>query len=130
MTTTTNNRITPGFPYGDRHNPCNPGRRLKPNAWKTGTDVELHVMYHNYARARAQANHRREPWNFDFDSWVQAWQGRFSERGRRKESICLCRRDTDLPWSLENTQLLNRQEHALRQAQLKAQGISHRKPRL
>ena len=111
-------------------NLTDPGRRPKPGAWKSGPDPIKHLMFHNWHRARAQANFRKEGWDFPFEDWVQAWQGRYDERGRTRDSICLTRTDLDRPWSLDNTQLLTRSEHAERQFKLKAAGISSRKPRL
>jgi hypothetical protein len=110
-------------------NLTDPGRKPKPGAWKSGTDPIRHLMYHNWHRARAQANFRREGWEFPFEDWVEAWQGRFDERGRTRDSICLTRRNIDQPWSLENTQLLTRGEHAERQFAMRRAGISSRKPR-
>ena len=98
-------------------NLTNPGRKPKPNAWVTGPDPVTHVMYHNWARHRAQANFRKEPWHLDFKTWCEVWGDLFAQRGRTRDSVCMTRTDLDGGWTRDNVMIITREQHAQRQAQ-------------
>lgn len=97
-------------------NLTNPGRMPKPGAWITGPDPRRHVMYHNWARHRAQAHHRKEPWHLDFATWSEIWGDLFERRGRTRESFCMTRTDLSGGWTVDNVMIVTREQHAQRQA--------------
>jgi hypothetical protein len=74
----------------------------RPHTWVTGTDPLRHEMYHNWARARAQAHHRGEVWNLEFTEWEQFWSTDWSQRGRGGDNLCITRIDHRLPWAWNN----------------------------
>jgi len=90
-----------------------PGPR--PRVWKSGPDPIRHEQYIAWARARAQAAFRNERWELLFDDWIKLWGDRWAQRGRVKDSVCLTRRSYDLPWSVDNCEIITRREHNQRQ---------------
>lgn len=90
-----------------------PGPR--PRVWKSGPDPIRHEQYIAWARARAQANYRNERWELTFEDWVELWAGRWHQRGRIKDTVCLSRRSYDQAWSRENCEIITRREHNHRQ---------------
>ena len=81
-----------------------PGRNTgaRPHTWVTGTDPRRHDMYHNWARARAQAHYRGEVWDLAFEDWEQFWHHDWEQRGRHSEGLCITRIDPSQPWSVMN----------------------------
>lgn len=63
-----------------------------------------------YSRAQAQARYRREPWEFDIESWYQIWQasGVQDQIGHTMQSYTMVRRDIDHPWSANNCMIMRR----------------------
>lgn len=90
-----------------------PGPR--PRVWKSGPDPVRHQQYIAWARAKAQAAFRNERWELSFDDWVRIWDGRWHQRGRTKDTVCLSRRDYDEAWSVKNCEVITRRQHNLRQ---------------
>lgn len=63
-----------------------------------------------YARMKAQARYRGEPWEFKFETWIQMWDEHnlWHLRGRAGDSYCMKRIDTEKPWSPDNTAVMIR----------------------
>lgn len=64
-----------------------------------------------FARQKAQAKYRGEGWQFDFDSWWQMWQPFWSQRGMRREDLCMIREDAQQPWRPDNCVIVTREEY-------------------
>ena len=90
-----------------------PGPR--PRVWKSGPDPIRHDQYIAWARARAQAHFRNEKWHMTFEEWATLWGDQWHRRGRTKDTVCLSRIDYDLPWSVENCEIITRRAHNQRQ---------------
>lgn len=90
-------------------------RGSRPHLWKTGPDQELHLRYRAFVQQRNQAQWRGEIWHLTFDQWLALWANQYHLRGRRQMSLCLTRRDYNQPWTLENAEVVTRQEHNQRQ---------------
>jgi hypothetical protein len=86
-------------------------RKLLPHKWKTGPDPLTHEQFGAWHQHRAQARHRREQYDLTFEQYQQVWGDLFVKRGRARYEYCLTRLDPKLPWNLENTQAMTRQEH-------------------
>lgn len=98
-----------------------PGPR--PEMWKIGPDPQRHERYIAYGRAKCQAVWRDEGWELTFEQYEELWRDRWHLRGRTKDTLCLSRRDYDLPWSLDNCEVITRKEHNQRQADWR---VAHR----
>lgn len=96
-----------------------PRGSVSPHLWKSGPDPVRHDQYIAWARMRAQAHFRREPWDMSYDDFVAAWGDRWSERGRRSHSTMLVRIDCSQAWSLDNVHLINRGEFGRHQLALR-----------
>ena len=92
------------------------GRKSQPypQTWKTGPDPVTHVQYQAWHRARAQANFREEGWDLSFEQYQQLWAGVWLQRGRGAGSLCLARRDYELPWTWNNVHVIPRSQHCQR----------------
>jgi len=88
------------------------GRGPRPHTWVTGTDPLRHDMYHNWARARAQALFRSEIWDLSFEAWEQFWQWDWHLRGRGAQDICITRIDRQQPWHQDNICKITRRDLA------------------
>jgi hypothetical protein len=91
---------------------------LRPELWKTGPDLERHLMFVFWMKMKAQAKFRGEAWALPFEDYELAWAGRWSQRGRAGTDLCMIRVDTDLPWSLDNTDVISRAELCARNAEI------------
>jgi hypothetical protein len=82
----------------------------RPHTWMVqGQEQhEQHIAWH---RQRAQAIFRGEDWQLSFPEFQQAWQGRWHQRGRGREELCMTRLDPSAAWCLENIEVLTRLEH-------------------
>jgi hypothetical protein len=82
--------------------------------WVTGTDPEEHHRYRVFVQQRNQAQWREEGWSITFEVWKDLWakSGVWLNRGRERGDYCMTRIDWSLPWSLDNVQIITRQEHA------------------
>lgn len=91
------------------------GPGIRPLVWKSGPDPVLHQQYAAWSQCRAQANYRGEAWQLTFEEYQEIWQGSWHLRGRTKNTLCMSRLDSELPWDRSNSQLITRREHNLRQ---------------
>lgn len=92
------------------------GRGPRPLTWITGPDPVRHQRYVAFQRARCQAVWRQEGWELTFDQYEAIWGDQWHRRGRTVDTLCLSRRDYDLPWSPDNVEVITRREHNQRQA--------------
>ena len=98
----------PAKPEFDRHAP-------RPQVWKTGPDEELHQMYMPWLKAKAQANYREEGWNLSFEEFAELWNDHWDQRGRSSNSMCMTRIDPEKPWTRDNTEVIQRYAHIVKQ---------------
>jgi hypothetical protein len=63
-----------------------------------------------YSRSKAQAKYRKEPWEFNIESWYKFWQdsGLTDRLGRGLDSVVMIRKDRNLPWNLDNCIIIAR----------------------
>jgi hypothetical protein len=87
--------------------------KLSPHVWKSGPDPVDHTLYVQCQRARAQANFRNEDWQITEQEFINIWRidDRYKLRGRGLNSLCMIRVDTDLPWTIDNVEIISRVEH-------------------
>lgn len=107
----------PKYPPGT-YNPRAPrphARGPRPNAWVTGPDELEHRKYRAFIQHRNQSNYRNEPWDLTFEQYKEIWAEHWFNRGRTKDCYCLTRIDYDLPWTLDNVEVVTRQAHNRRQ---------------
>lgn len=95
-----------------------------PSLWVTGPDPETHRRYRQFIQQRNQAQWRGETWLLTFAEWLAIWGDQYHRRGRERDCICMSRCDWDGPWSVSNTELITREDHARRQADHRAAGWS------
>ena len=107
---------------GPRPGTGRPGPR--PEMWVTGTDPVEHKKYRVYIQQKNQAQWRQEGWDISFEAWKHLWDksGVWESRGRERGDYCMTRRDWSTPWTLNNVQIITRQEHAKLQGDAVALG--------
>lgn len=86
----------------------------RPHIWITGPDEKLHDQYYAFLRQKAQANFRKEGWEMEFEEFLELWDGKWDQRGRASEDLCMTRNDYDLPWAISNVTIVPRHEHVKR----------------
>lgn len=91
-------------------------RGPQPQVWVSGPDPLRHLQYRAFIQQRNQARWRGEIWYLTFEQWLDLWQDQYHLRGRSVTSRCLTRRDYQQPWSVDNAEVVSRQEHNRRQA--------------
>jgi hypothetical protein len=89
-----------------------PGPR--PHTWRAGPDPVTRAQYRAWTQTRTQAEWRGEIWRIDWAQWQAIWQGKWAQRGRTSDSLCITRRDMSLPWSESNVILITRRQHGQR----------------
>ena len=89
---------------------------LRPHLWNH-PDPEIHIKYHPWQMAKAQAVFRKEPWDLSFEEYCAIWQDHWHNRGRCPENVCMTRRDEDIGWDFENIEIITRKEHFQRGAE-------------
>lgn len=67
-------------------------------------------QHYSFLRARAQANYRNEPWELSLEEYMQLWKGSWHLRGRGAEDLVGARLDPELPWCVDNVELMTRIE--------------------
>jgi hypothetical protein len=92
----------------------------RPHVWICGPDQYKHQMYVPWMKARAQARFRQEEWTLTFDEYFDLWNGKWHERGRDRDSLCMTRHAWSEAWSKDNAVIIERHEH------LRAQGLARR----
>jgi hypothetical protein len=95
---------------------------LKPHTWKSGPDPVEHKKYRVWIQQRNQAQYREEAWRLSFEQWKELWSDLWDLRGRERGTYCMSRRDWSLPWDVDNTQVITREEHAKLQGQAQRAG--------
>jgi hypothetical protein len=83
------------------------GRGRPHTIWTPATARARDQKVH-YARTKAQAVFRSEPWDLSFENWLAAWGSLWDHRGKSKHEYCMIRIDRNLPWTQENVQVLTR----------------------
>lgn len=85
----------------------------RPHTWIIGAEAGSykHDMYLPWLRAKAQANFREEGWELSFEDYFQLWDGKWEQRGRASDQLCMSREDFELPWSLSNCVIVTRNDH-------------------
>ena len=89
-------------------------RGEKPERWKSGPDPKVHALYTPWLKAKAQANYRQEGWTMTFEEFAEMWEGQWHLRGRDGPDLCMCRLDSEKPWSKDNCELATRTEVNIR----------------
>lgn len=86
---------------------------LLPNEWRSGPDLIDHKLYNDCMKARAQAWYRGEQWSITEQEYISLWRANDSylHKGRTRHSLCMVRIDPDLPWSVDNVEIVTRLEH-------------------
>jgi hypothetical protein len=82
----------------------------KPERWISGPDPKRHRLYTPWLNARAQANYRQEGWVMTFDEFAEMWGDNWDLRGRDGPDLCMCRIDSEKPWSRDNCEIVTRKE--------------------
>lgn len=100
----------PKPPRADRR-----GRPVNPEKWVTGPDPHRREKYYAFLKHKAQCNFRNELYELTFDDWETYWTDEnYSQRGRRKNSLVLTRKDITEAWSVDNCILQTREVHLKR----------------
>jgi hypothetical protein len=118
----------PKYPRGT-YNPRAPRPEMRgprPHQWVTGPDPVEHKKYRTWIQQRNQAQWRQEGWTISFDEWKLLWDisGQWDNRGRARECYCMTRRDVTMPWSIDNVQIITREQHSRIQSALAHSGYS------
>ena len=92
---------------------------IRPEQWKSGPDPRTHEIYYAWMLRRAQAKHRKEEWELEWDDFYNLWKDDWEKRGRLADDVCMTRLDIEKPWNKENTVIISRGDHLRRQAQFK-----------
>jgi hypothetical protein len=105
-----------------------PKGRVLPEIWKSGPDEINHRLYTDCQRARAQARYRGEDWQITEQEYIDLWrqEDRYLNKGRTAASICMCRRDAELPWTTDNIDFVLRIDH-LRSTNQQRFGTTYKK---
>jgi len=96
--------------------------KQRPDRWITGPDPLTHAQYRAFIQQRNQARWRDELWTLTFEEFQQVWGALWHQRGRGPDQYMLSRQDWSRPWMMKNVQVLTRQQHGQRQADLRQQG--------
>lgn len=74
----------------------------------------------NWHKHRCQCRFRNESYDLTIEDWFALWpKNLWERRGRGRNSVCLVRKDIDLPWSLTNCEVIKRIEQLRRSAELR-----------
>lgn len=91
----------------------------RPHVWVSGPDPAVHYQYRQYIQHKNQAQWRGEEYYLTFEEYQDLWRERWHQRGRTKDTYCLTRVDYDLPWCVENCDVITRGDHNRRQLENK-----------
>lgn len=78
------------------------------------TDPQLHAQHVAFLRARSQARFRKEEWSLTLEDYFTLWKDSWSQRGRSRDSLVLCRIDLTEGWTLDNVEITTRYEQLLK----------------
>ena len=72
-----------------------------------------HKLFMDCMRARAQAWYMGQEWEITEDEYIAMWRegDLYQRKGRHNEDYCMVRKNYDLPWTLDNVQIITRLEH-------------------
>jgi len=79
-----------------------------PERWKQGPDNTKRIVNRWFLMAKAQAKHRDELWELDFEDYWTFWNGYTDRRGKKAEEYQLMRMDEKQPWHRNNCVLQQR----------------------
>jgi len=65
----------------------------------------------HFSRHRSQARHRGEQYLLTFEQYIELWADVWHLKGRGSTNYCMTRRDTSLPWCVDNCRTMLRSEH-------------------
>lgn len=99
-------------------------RGPRPQVWVSGPDPEEHRRYRTWIQQRNQAQWRGEEWTISFEAWKQLWDlsGQWHNRGRARECYCMTRIDHLGAWSVDNVEIITREQHGRQQSALAHSG--------
>lgn len=92
----------------------NTATRPKGPPWISGPDPQHHKMYVAFGYQRVTARLRGDQWNLTWEQWRDIWLPHWHQRGKTAHDLCLCRRDIEGAWEVNNIELLTRKEHGRR----------------
>jgi hypothetical protein len=66
-----------------------------------------HPYYKKFLQHRLNANHRKIPFLFTFETWIKMWEdsGKLHLRGQGKDSYCMARHNDVGPYSPDNVSI-------------------------
>jgi len=87
-------------------------KALRPHLRKYPDPID-HKLFVACQRSRAQAWYLGEQWFIEEIDYVRLWRqdDRYLLKGRHNDQLCMTRVDYDLPWTLDNIQIISRAEH-------------------
>jgi hypothetical protein len=85
----------------------------RPDRWKI-KDPLLHELHQPWHKARAQAHYRGEEWLLTFEEFAEVWRGKWEQRGRQRDDLCMTRTDVEGAWARDNVEIVTRLEWARR----------------
>jgi hypothetical protein len=90
-----------------------------------------HKLFMDCMRARAQAWYLGEEWLLTDEEYIQQWRqdDRYLHKGRHNDQLCMTRLNYELPWSMDNIQIITRAEHYRFCSTHKIGKFKQRKPR-
>lgn len=99
-------------------------RGPRPDKWVSGPDPVEHKRYRVFIQQKNQAQWRDEGWEISFEAWKQLWadSGQWDNRGRARSCYCMTRLDHHLPWSVDNVEIVTREQHSRQQSALAHSG--------
>lgn len=100
-------------------NPKGGGRPPGPQPHLVKYPGILAIQRRAYSRMRSQAKYRRELFTLTWDEFYEIWHRVWELRGSGREQLCLSRIDPDLAWSIDNVEIITREQHWLRQKENK-----------
>ena len=82
--------------------------------WKVQGEVP-HRQYRSWVQHRNQANFRKEEYELTFEQYQELWRDKWDMKGRGTDNYCLTRIDPEMPWTIDNAEVIDRMEHLRRQ---------------
>ena len=79
-----------------------------PERWKQGPNNTKRIVNRWFLMAKAQAKHRDELWELDFEDYWTFWNGYTDRRGKKAGDYQLRRMDEKQPWHRNNCVLQQR----------------------
>jgi len=83
------------------------------DVWLSGPEDHRHRLYYDCQRARAQAKFRGEDWQITEQEYIDLWlkDDQYLQKSRTVDGLCMRRCNTELPWSIDNVEIITRAEH-------------------